>query len=329
MRLSALALSLLLVPLACDKEATTTPPTDAPAAAASDDGPAESEGSDTKDPRLAAAEKRAAESLKRWTPELREKAQALRGTQWASLDAAMDAILPSPTRTPGNADRDGARHPKETLTFFGLTPSMHVFEVGQGAGWYTEILAPLLAKQGKLYLAGYDAASDDPKQVSAAKQTELFISGAGNLYEDVKLVVQPVPETKMGEPNSMDMVLVFRMMHNVHRFELWDAWMKSAHTALKPGGVLGVVQHRAADDANPDESAATGYMPEPWLIEKIESYGFKLEAKSDINANPKDTKDYEKGVWELPPTLAGSDDGKDAVKAIGESDRSTLKFVKI
>lgn len=331
MRISALALSLslLLVPAACDKEATTTPPTDTPATASDDDGPAESEGSEAADPRVTTAKKRAEESLKRWTPELREQAATLRGTEWASLDAAMDAILPSSTRTPGNADRDGARHPRETLAFFGLTPSMHVFEVGQGAGWYTEILAPLLAKQGKLHLAGYDAASDDPKQVSAAKQTKFFISGAGNLYEDVALVMQPVPETKMGEPNSMDMVLVFRMMHNVHRFKLWDAWMNAAHMALKPGGVLAVVQHRAADDANPDESSAKGYMPEPWLIEKIESYGFKLEAKSDINANPKDTKDYENGVWELPPTLAGADEAKDAIKAIGESDRSTLKFVKI
>lgn len=327
MRTSALALSLLLIPMACDKSGDTTPPADATPAAA-DTATTEPEAPETEeDPRLAAAEARAAKSLERWTPELREKAQTLRGTEWASLDAAMDAILPSPTRTPGNADRDGARHPKETLAFFGLTPSMHVFEVAQGAGWYTEILAPLLAKQGKLHLAGYDADSDDPKQVSAAKQTGFFISGAGNLYEDVALVVQPVPETKMGEPNSMDMVLVFRMMHNVHRFKLWDAWMKAAHSALKPGGVLAIVQHRAADDANPDESAAKGYMPEPWLIEKIEGYGFKLEAKSDINANPKDTKDYEKGVWELPPTLAGDD--KDKVMAIGESDRSTLKFVKI
>ncbi|MCR9166006.1 MAG: class I SAM-dependent methyltransferase [Nannocystaceae bacterium] len=324
MRLPSLAILLLLAPSACDKGGETTSPVGAPDA---DDGAASSE--PAEDPRLAAAERDAAQKLKRWTPELRERAETLRGTEWSSLDAAMDAILPSPIRTPGNADRDAARHPRETLAFFGLTPSMHVFEVGQGAGWYTEILAPLLAKQGRLYLAGYDANADDPQQVSAAKQTELFIRGSGNLYEDVELVVQPVPETKMGEPNTMDMVLVFRMMHNVHRFELWDAWMKAAHTALKPGGVLAIVQHRAADDANPDESAPKGYMPEPWLIEKVESYGFELEAKSDINANPKDTKDYDNGVWQLPPTLAGGDEGKDTAVAIGESDRSTLKFVKV
>lgn len=281
------------------------------------------------DKRLAAAEAEAAEKLKRWTPELQATAQTLRESEWKSTGQGLDAILASAHRTPGNADRDTARHPKSTLEFFGLTPAMHVYEVGQGAGWYTEILAPLLAKQGKLYLAGYDSSSEDPKVQSGAKQMELFLSGSANLYEDVELVVQPVPETKMGEANSMDMILVFRMMHNVHSYKLWDAWMNAAHSALKPGGVLAVVQHRASDDANPDESAPKGYMPEPWLIEKIESYGFKLEAKSDINANPKDTKDYKEGVWELPPVLRAEDANKDKMRAIGESDRSTLKFVKV
>ncbi|MEM6296397.1 MAG: methyltransferase domain-containing protein, partial [Myxococcota bacterium] len=265
----------------------------------------------------------------RWTPQMRDDIAALRATAWSDLATGMDAILKSAHREPGNADRDGSRRPAETLAFFGLTPKMHVFEVGQGAGWYTELLAPLLAKQGKLHLAGYDASSDDERIRGAAEQTQLFLDGAANLYEDVGLVTQPVPGTSMGAPDSMDMVLVIRMMHNVHRFDLWDGWMTAAHTALKPGGVLAVVQHRAADDANPDETAPKGYMPEPWLVTKIESYGFKLEARSDLNANPKDTKDYEAGVWALPPTLAGGDEGKDAMLAIGESDRSTLKFVKV
>lgn len=329
MRRFALAISVLALSSGCDKSTPTTPPTSDAAESPAADAPKDEAAGPAKDERLAAAEADAAEKLKRWTPELQATAQTLRESDWKSTGEALDAILASAHRTPGNADRDAARHPKKTLEFFGLTPQMHVFEVGQGAGWYTEVLAPLLAKNGKLYLAGYDSNSEDPKIQSAAKQTELFLSGSANLYSDVELVVQPVPETKMGEPGSMDMVLVFRMMHNVHRFKLWDAWMKAAHDALKPGGVLAVVQHRAADDANPDESSPKGYMPEPWLIEKIEGYGFKLEAKSDINANAKDTKDYENGVWQLPPVLRADDADKDKMKAIGESDRSTLKFVKV
>ncbi|MGH1344512.1 MAG: class I SAM-dependent methyltransferase [Nannocystales bacterium] len=329
MRRIALALSAVALFAGCDKSTATTPPASDTAAAPAQ-GASEAEGdAPAVDKRLAAAEAKAAEKLKRWTPELQATAQTLRETDWESTGQGLDTILASAHRAPGNAERDTARHPKETLEFFGLTPAMHVYEVGQGAGWYTEILAPLLAKKGKLYLAGYDTNSEDPKIQSAGKQAELFLSGFANLYDDVELVVQPVPETKMGEPGSMDMVLVFRMMHNVHRFELWDAWMKAAHDALKPGGVLAVVQHRAADDANPDDSAPKGYMPEPWLIEKVEGYGFKLEAKSDINQNPKDTKDYEGGVWELPPALQADDANKDKMRAIGESDRSTLKFVKV
>lgn len=330
MRRFALAISVLALSPGCDKSTTTTtPPASDSATAPAADAPKDEAAAPAVDERLAAAEAEAAEKLKRWTPELQATAQTLRESDWKSTGQGLDAILASAHRTPGNAERDPARHPKKTLEFFGLTPAMHVYEVGQGAGWYTEILAPLLAKKGKLYLAGYDSNSEDPKIQSAAKQTELFLSGSANLYDDVELVVQPVPETKMGEPGSMDMVLVFRMMHNVHRFKLWDAWMKAAHTALKPGGVLAVVQHRAADDANPDDSSPKGYMPEPWLIEKIEGYGFKLEAKSDINANPKDTKDYKEGVWELPPVLRAEDANKDKMRAIGESDRSTLKFVKV
>ena len=329
MRSIVLVLCALGLTTACDSKPSAAPADAEPAAPAAEaSAEPEAEEAPAND-RLAAARADKERKLARWTPALQDQAATLRGTAWADVGAGLDAILASEHREPGNADRDGARHPKETLAFFGLTPSMHVFEVGQGAGWYTEILAPLLAKQGKLYLAGYDADAEDARIRGAAEQTQLFLEGAANLYEDVGLVTQPVPGTSMGEPDSMDMVLVIRMMHNVHRFELWDGWMNAAHTALKPGGVLAVVQHRAADDASPDETAPKGYMPEPWLVTKIESYGFKLEARSDINANAKDTKDHEAGVWALPPTLAGDEANADAMRAIGESDRSTLKFVKV
>ncbi len=333
---------------ACDKSASTTPPTDAPTA----DAPAANDesGSDTADStgpevdeaakkkaeqeerfakRLANDEAQAEKRMERWTPELQSSVAALTAKKYRSTKKALGAILKSPHRAPGNPARDAHRHPAKTLDFFGIKQTMRVFEVGQGAGWYTELLAPLLAREGKLFLAGYDASSDDPRTKYGAASTKLFVESHGNLYENVELVVQgPQPgQPQYGE--NLDMILVARMFHNFHRFKMWDQHLPAMHAALADGGVLAVIQHRAPDDGDADEWAGKGYLPEPWLIEKIESYGFKLEAKSDINANPKDTKDYEKGVWELPPTLAGSDDGKDAVKAIGESDRSTLKFVKI
>jgi predicted methyltransferase len=281
--------------------------------------------------RLARAEQQAAATRERFTPELQEKVAALVAKKYPSTKAALKAILASEHRTPGFSDRDVHRHPSETLTFFGLTPKMKVFEVGQGNGWYTEILAPLLARDGKLYLAGYDGDSTDPVQRFSAKSIDLFLTAPGNLYQGVELVPQggaDAPPT-LGADDSLDMVLVFRMLHNFHRADRWDGFMPAVHRALKPGGVLAVVQHRAADDADPAESAAKGYLPEPWVIQKIESYGFELEKKSEINANPKDTKDHPQGVWTLPPNLALGEKDRDKYVAIGESDRSTLKFVKV
>jgi predicted methyltransferase len=160
---------------------------------------------------------------------------------------------------------------------------------------------------------------------------ELFLTAPGNLYEQVKTVTQTDLEGPpvLGEPESLDMVLVIRMMHNVHRFGMWDSLMPAVHTALRPGGVLGVVQHRADPGADPDASAKQGYLPEDWLVERIESYGFRLEAKSEVNANPKDTKDHPKGVWTLPPTLELGEQDRAKYEAIGESDRSTIKLVKV
>lgn len=279
---------------------------------------------------MARIEARAKEQQARWTPELEAKVTHLIETDYETNEDALQAILASEHRSPGNPERDVYRHPLETLTFFGLKPTMHVFEVGQGAGWYTEILAPYLAKDGQLDLAGAKANSDDPQEQIAQRRAELFVQSSGNLYEHVKLVEQPSPGAfSLGEPASLDMVLVFRMFHNVHRADLWDQLMPAIHHALKDGSVLAVIQHRAADDANPDESAPQGYLPQPWLIKTIEHYGFKLEASSEINANPKDTKDYSEGVWTLPPVLALEDQDRDRYLAIGESDRTTLKFIKV
>lgn len=277
---------------------------------------------------LAKIEERAKQRSARWTPELEAKVAALMDKDWKTTKKGLQAILASEHREPGNADRDASRHPVQMLTFFGLRPDMKVFEMGQGQGWWTELLAPLLAKKGKLYLAGGDPDSQDPRGKAMRRAAELFVSSSGNLYSKVELVPQPGGVLTLGEPESLDMVLVFRMLHNYHRAKLWDTVMPAIHAALKDGGVLAIEQHRANEGDDPDVTAEKGYLPQAFVVEKIQSYGFVLDKSSELNANPKDTKDHPEGVWTLPPTLALGDKDKDKYLAIGESDRMTLKFVK-
>lgn len=333
MRLPSSSLAVAMAAcLSCAKEPSPTTPPEGAAPASPAAEPADDDGLPPElAEQLRRQEARAEEVRARFTPEVKAEVQRLATTDFPGPEAALDAILQGPHRAPGNADRDRHRHPKETLLFFGIRQDMKVFEYAQGAGWYTEILAPLLAKNGTLYLTGYDAASEDPRQRFGARAVELFLTAPGNLYERVQTVPQRdlTAPPVLGEPDSLDMVLVIRMMHNVHRAGMWDSLLPAIHQALRPGGVLGVVQHRAADDADPDKSAPKGYLPEPWLVEKIEAYGFRLDARSDVNANPKDTKDYEKGVWTLPPTLQLGEQDRGKYEAIGESDRSTLRFVKV
>jgi len=347
-RLALIIASVALVSCGKDKPEPTTTPEPVAAAPATTDEAAPAAESTPEDPEAKAAEqarqlqeeiakrlkKAAAKAEKvtaRWTPEVTADFEKARDKKYKNGKARMAAMLKSQHRAPGNADRDAFRRPAETLAFFGLKENMKIFEVGQGAGWYTEILAPFVAKKGQLYLAGYDAKSEDPQMQFGAKSMEYFLTAPGPLYADVQTVPQGGSDQPMnlGPADSLDMVFVIRMFHNVERFDLWDRYMQAIHSSLKDGAVLGVVQHRAAEGADVKESAAKGYLPEAWLITKIEGYGFKLDKKSDINANAKDTRDYKSGVWSLPPTFAQGDVDREKLKAIGESDRSTLRFVKV
>ncbi len=214
----------------------------------------------------------------------------------AKADGAIAAAVAAPTRTPANTARDKYRNPAETLAFFGVKPGDTIVELWPGGGWYTEILAPLVQ------------------------------SGGGTLY-----TAAPWERGLNGiKERQGDVVLTFRNVHN-WRFGGADNTaeaFRQIHAMLKPGGVLGVVEHRLNEDADSAREESSGYMKESSIIAFAEAAGFRLAEKSEINANPRDTKDYEKGVWTLPPTLRDGDKNRDAYLAIGESDRMTLKFVK-
>jgi predicted methyltransferase len=247
----------------------------------------------------------------------------------AHADDALKAAIASKDRTAANVLRDSARHPYETLTFFGIKPTMTVVELIPGGGWYTEILAPYLRDKGKLIAAGEAQDTPDAGAKRYADQLTKKLGSNPAMFGKVQRgVFEPPRAYNYAPPNSVDMVVTFRNIHN------WTGEgddkvkeiFKSVHTALKPGGVFGVVDHRmpAAKPVDP----RSGYLHEAAVIKMIESAGFKLVAKSEINANPKDTADHNKGVWSLPPVLANKDVDRDKYLAIGESDRMTLKFVK-
>jgi predicted methyltransferase len=339
------ALSALLLALAAaggckksdDKEAppsenkTTEPATPAPV----DDKTAE-EAKAKEDEAKRAAETlakdqaKAAEEAKRWTPELEKKAAALAARANKDTKKALEAILASPHRMPGNPERDVYRHPIETLSFFHIRPDMTVVEMGVGEGWYTEILAPLVAQGGKLVVLSADPAGPpDTMRTVFAKRVARFLGKSPALFGKVQVaVVDPPARIEIGPPGSADLVMAMREMHNWQRRGEIDAYLAAIHAVLKDGGTFGVEQHRAAPGGKAEETAEKGYLPEDWLIQKIEAAGFELEEKSEINANPKDTKDYEKGVWTLPPNYREGDKDKAKYTAIGESDRMTLRFVK-
>ncbi len=278
----------------------------------------------------AKADATAATETARFTPALHAECKALSEKSYPSLKAGLTAVLKSPTRKPGNPERDQYRHPVETLEFFGLTPKMKVLEYSPGEGWYTELLAPLLAKKGKLLVTTTDP--NGPKTDRGAlggHREQLMLEKAPECFGKVERVVIDPKKPALAEDGTLDMVLLIRESHGLQRSGELTAWLDAFHHALKTNGILGVVQHRAASGANPDESAKNGYLPQDWLVSQIEKAGFKLAGKSEINANPKDTKDYPEGVWTLPPSFRMKDKDHDKYAAIGESDRMTLKFVKV
>lgn len=267
--------------------------------------------------------------LAKWTPELRAQAKGIAEKDYATGKAAIKAALGGKYRAESNAQRDKARHPVETLEFFGFKPSYTVLEFGPGAGWYTELLAPALAKKGKLIITGSDPNGPaDQRSTLWGERQKLFLERSPELYGKVEVTYIDSKVPSLPQEGTVDLIVCTRELHGMVNRGVLDGWLKEFHAALKPNGTLGIVQHRAKADAVPEESAKKGYLPEKWVIEKVKAAGFELAAKSEINANPKDTKDYAKGVWTLPPSLAEGDTDREKYVTIGESDRMTLEFTK-
>jgi predicted methyltransferase len=255
-------------------------------------------------------------------------ATGLASTAGAALaDDALKAAIAGEHRSAANKARDAARHPYETLSFFGIKPNMTVVELVPGGGWYTEILAPYLRQNGK-YIAAGQAFVPEKRGGMALKAK---FDAAPAVYDKaVPAVFEPPATYQIAAPNSVDMVLTFRNLHNWvgNGEESLKTTFKEIHKVLKPGGVLGIVDHRLPSAMTQDAKASSGYVHEAWVIKTVESAGFKLAGKSEVNANPKDKAYHEKGVWTLPPVLANKDKDREKNMAIGESDRMTLKFVK-
>jgi len=242
--------------------------------------------------------------------------------------AKLDAVLAGDWRPDANKARDQYRHPKQTLEFFDVKPTDTLIEITPGGGWYAQILAPLLQGSGT-----YIAAVSKPKNPSGEAAQDksalqkMFEADAQH-YGAAKTVEFDGAAPVLGAPESADVVLTFRNVHNWVMADTAPAMFKAFFDVLKPGGTLGVVDHRAANGADLDKIKDSGYLPQDYVTKLATDAGFQLVAQSEINANPKDTKDYAKGVWTLPPTLTLKDQDREKYLAIGESDRMTLKFVK-
>ena len=239
--------------------------------------------------------------------------------------ALMNAIEAS-TRTPANVVRDAHRHPYETLSFFGVRPTDTVVEIWPGGGWYTEILAPYVLQGGGTYYAAANG--------NGLNNVRTRMTGNADLYGGIRLASFPAGTNNSAEPKvpdgTADVVLTFRNVHNWMMGEtpFAEEAFRQMYAMLKPGGTLGVVDHRLPESADSARERSSGYLKTSTVRRLAEAAGFRLVAESEINANPRDTTDHPQGVWTLPPALRLGEQDRARYVAIGESDRMTLRFVK-
>ena len=243
----------------------------------------------------------------------------------------LQKLLTMPHRNPDYVARDGARHPAETLAFFDVQASMAVGEIWPSGGWYSELLAPLLRDHGVYYAIGFSttaARTPQWRKNMVVKLNDKFAAHP-HIYDQAIVTGLSVPDdVEIAPEGSLDRVLTFRNIHNWMKGGYAEGVFTAMHKALKPGGILGVVEHRAADSTSYADMVKSGYVSEREVIRLAKQAGFALQAKSEINANSKDTKNHPKGVWTLPPSLRLGEERRAHYLNIGESDRMTLKFIK-
>jgi predicted methyltransferase len=245
-----------------------------------------------------------------------------------AADAALEKAVADPQRSADFRARDAFRHPVDELEFFGIKPNDTVIEIWPFTGYWTEILAPYLKDQGKLYTAnvpGDTGREGTTKMYNAFKD---MLDGDPARFGKVTLTAFGKDHYDIAPPNSADLIVTFRNLHNWMPGGYADDAFAAFFKALKPGGVLGIEDHRAPDSIPQDPKAANGYVRQDYAIELAKKAGFEFVGASEIDANPKDTKDWPKGVWTLPPSYALGDQDKDKYTAVGEADNFVLKFRK-
>jgi predicted methyltransferase len=247
--------------------------------------------------------------------------------------AKLKGAVADPSRPAAESARDVYRHPVETLAFFGLRDTMTVVELAPGGGWYSAVLAPVLKDKGHWVVTNGDPHGDPEKE--STKNAIAFLERLQKSPQvfgaNPEVHVMKAPDTiDLGAPGSADMVVTFRNVHGWLRDDgkPFDAVLAAAFKVLKPGGVLGIEEHRATAGADWHDAPKTGYVPVDYVKDAAKRAGFAFVDESEVNANPKDTKDYPGGVWALPPTFTNKDADHDKYAAIGESDRMTLRFAK-
>jgi predicted methyltransferase len=243
-----------------------------------------------------------------------------------AIDSTLGALVASPERSAPFVARDGARHPAEELSFFGLRPRMSVVELWPGTGYWTEILGPYLAAQGH-YTVALPKPRPDGEDGGLARWTARVEQQKARLGTIVRTTLG-AGQYDIAPPGSADLVVTFRNLHNWMQDGYADAVLAACFRALKPGGVLGIEDHRARSDQPQDPKAEDGYVRQDYAIALAKQAGFEFVGASEINANPRDTKNWPEGVWTLPPTLALKDKDRERYLAIGEADNFVLKFRK-
>ncbi|RMH93887.1 methyltransferase domain-containing protein [Lysobacter pythonis] len=262
------------------------------------------------------------------TPHSSAPSPAAQEAAWRAADAeALSVILDGHWRGSGQRARDAWRHPRETLQFFRIGSRDRVIEISPGAGWYSEILAPYVRSSGSYFAASAKAPADSTGGKRNAALKARFAADPER-FDRAQWLEYDAQAPAFGAPGSADAVLTFRNVHNWVAADNAKAYFKAFHDVLKPGGVLGVVDHRAAPGTDLETMKKSGYLTEALVIQLATEAGFRLDARSEINANAKDDTRHPNGVWTLPPTNRHAARDSAKYRAIGESDRMTLRFVK-